>query len=71
MRRRLSNLALMCTGLLAALAVWASLSATLAPDLPSPSRMWSESKLYLLEPFAWRSETDQGILALAIGRAHV
>jgi nitrate/nitrite transport system permease protein len=35
------------------------------PDLPSPLRTWEESKLYILEPFTKRGETDQGIALLA------
>ncbi len=65
MKRKLSSPALMLAGLLVALASWATLSATAAPDLPSPAKTWEDSRLYVLAPFAWRSETDQGILALA------
>ena len=34
------------------------------PDLPSPVRTWEESKIYILEPFVKRGETDQGIALL-------
>ena len=44
------------------LALWAIASSTLSRDLPSPVRAWEESKLYVLEPFAYRGELDQGIL---------
>ncbi len=47
-----------------ALLVWWGVSVQV-PDLPSPLRTWEESKLYILEPFAKRGETDQGIALLA------
>jgi nitrate/nitrite transport system permease protein len=31
------------------------------PNLPSPMETWEESKLYVLEPFAYRGEMDQGM----------
>jgi nitrate/nitrite transport system permease protein len=46
----------------AMLVLWAVVSATVSKDLPSPSQAWEESKLYILEPFAYRGELDQGIL---------
>ena len=36
-------------------------------DLPSPVQTWEESKLYVLEPFAYRGELDQGILRVHAG----
>jgi len=47
-----------------ALLVWWGVSVQV-PDLPSPLRTWEESELYILEPFAKRGETDQGIALLA------
>jgi nitrate/nitrite transport system permease protein len=31
------------------------------PNLPSPMETWQESKLYVVEPFAYRGEMDQGM----------
>jgi nitrate/nitrite transport system permease protein len=42
--------------------LWWGLSKTLAKELPTPAATWDECKLYILEPFAKRSELDQGIL---------
>jgi nitrate/nitrite transport system permease protein len=47
------------------IAVWAILSATVSPDLPSPLRAWEESKRYVLEPFFKEGEMNQGIGRLA------
>ncbi|GAB4243379.1 MAG: nitrate ABC transporter permease [Candidatus Methylacidiphilales bacterium] len=44
------------------LALWAGASATVAPELPPPSKAFRESLPYLKEPFAYRGEMDQGIL---------
>ena len=41
--------------------IWAILSATVCPDLPSPSKTWEESRRYVIEPFAYRGELDQGV----------
>ena len=49
-------------GLIGVLILWTAISAGYATDLPSPLRTWQESKLYILEPFAYRGELDQGIL---------
>jgi nitrate/nitrite transport system permease protein len=46
----------------AILVVWTILSATVCKDLPSPAKTWEESKLYILQPLAYRGELDQGIL---------
>jgi nitrate/nitrite transport system permease protein len=46
-------------------AVWAILSATVSPDLPSPLQAWEESKRYVLEPFFKEGEMNQGIGRLA------
>ena len=61
---RLLNLALPLFGLGLALLVWSAVSLKV-PDLPSPLQTWQESKLYILEPFEKRGETDQGIALLA------
>jgi nitrate/nitrite transport system permease protein len=47
------------------LTVWAGLSQTVAPDLPSPARTWEESRRYVLEPFFKDGETNQGLGRLA------
>lgn len=58
---RLKTLFLPLIGILAVIALWALLSATIAPDLPSPLRSWEESKRYVLEPFFKEGEMNQGI----------
>jgi nitrate/nitrite transport system permease protein len=63
-RDRVTELLLPCVGLALAAGTWAAAS-TAIPDLPSPLRTWEESRLYLLEPFTKRGETDQGIGLLA------
>jgi nitrate/nitrite transport system permease protein len=45
-----------------ALIGWQILSETLAKELPSPAKTWSESRDYVLKPFEKRGEMDQGIL---------
>ena len=47
------------------LVAWAIVSATLAPDLPSPLRTWQESRRYILDPFFKDGEMNQGIGRLA------
>jgi nitrate/nitrite transport system permease protein len=44
--------------------IWAAVS-TQVPDLPSPLRTWTESKVYILQPLQKRGEMDQGIILLA------
>src|SRR5437764_10789937 len=44
--------------------LWALLS-TQIPDLPSPMKTWQDSKIYILQPFDKRGESDQGIARLA------
>jgi len=46
----------------ALVAVWTLLSATLCPALPSPSRTWQATRIYVLDPLGHRGELDQGIL---------
>jgi len=62
--RRLTHLLLPLFGIGLALLVWWGASVKI-PDLPSPVRTWQESKIYILEPFEKRGETDQGIARLA------
>ncbi|HEV8318831.1 MAG TPA: nitrate ABC transporter permease [Vicinamibacterales bacterium] len=64
MRERITSVLLACVGLLAAGLVWAAASHAV-PDLPSPSRTWAESRVYVMEPFEKRGEMDQGIGLLA------
>jgi nitrate/nitrite transport system permease protein len=47
------------------LLAWTIVSATIAPDLPSPARTWQESRRYVLEPFFKDGEMNQGIGRLA------
>jgi nitrate/nitrite transport system permease protein len=47
------------------IALWALLSATVSPDLPSPLQAWNESRRYVLEPFFKEGEMNQGIGRLA------
>jgi nitrate/nitrite transport system permease protein len=62
--KRLVRLLLPLVGVGVALLVWWAASAAVA-DLPSPLRTWEESKIYVLEPFEKRGESDQGIARLA------
>ncbi len=43
------------------LGLWTVVSYSLAPDLPSPWRTWTESKQYILNPFFKDGEMNQGI----------
>jgi nitrate/nitrite transport system permease protein len=47
-------------GIVAVLILW-TIASSLSKDLPSPLKTWEDSKLYILEPFAYRGELDQGI----------
>jgi nitrate ABC transporter, permease protein len=60
-----SRLILPLLGGLGVLVVWAVISQTVAPDLPSPIKTWSESRRYVLEPFFKDGEMNQGIGRLA------
>ena len=64
MRSRIASIALPILGVVLVGLVWATVS-TRVPDLPSPIRTWTESKVYILEPFEKRGEMDQGIALLA------
>ncbi len=60
-----SRLVLPGLGIAAVVMLWAVVSQTLAPDLPSPVRTWSESRRYVLDPFFKDGEMNQGIGRLA------
>jgi nitrate/nitrite transport system permease protein len=61
---RLIRLSLPLVGIALAIVAWWGASIWV-PELPSPMRTWEESKIYVLEPFVKRGETDQGIALLA------
>ena len=52
-------------GLAVVLVLWTVISQAVAPDLPSPSRTWTESRRYVLDPFFKDGEMNQGIGRLA------
>jgi len=60
-----SRFVLPCLGVAAVVIVWALVSQTAAPDLPSPIRTWNESRRYVLDPFFKDGEMNQGIGRLA------
>jgi nitrate/nitrite transport system permease protein len=60
--RWLGAFAMPLIGAGAVLLIWSVASATFATNLPSPSKTWEVSRLYVMEPFAKRGELDQGIL---------
>jgi nitrate/nitrite transport system permease protein len=47
------------------LLIWTIISQTVAPDLPSPLKTWSESQTYILRPFFKDGEMNQGIARFA------
>jgi nitrate/nitrite transport system permease protein len=53
-------------GLGVVLLVWTIISATVAPDLPSPAKTWQESQHYILNPFFKDGEMNQGIARFAL-----
>ena len=61
-RLRLDWIFLPIVGAVLMIGLWGLVSATVAKELPSPARAWQESRLYVMEPFAYRGELDQGIL---------
>src|SRR5262245_12782288 len=63
--QKIKNVLLPFVGVASIVALWSLLSATVAPDLPSPARSWEESKRYILEPFFKEGEMNQGIGRLA------
>jgi len=52
-------------GVALVLLAWTALSQTVAPDLPSPAKTWTESRRYVLEPFFKDGEMNQGMGRLA------
>src|SRR3989442_13236072 len=60
-----SSLVLPLLGIGIVLLVWTILSQTVAPDLPSPLKTWSESQTYILRPFFKDGEMNQGIARFA------
>jgi nitrate/nitrite transport system permease protein len=62
---RLKALFFPLIGIASVVVLWALLSHTVAPDLPSPLRSWEESKRYVLDPFFKEGEMNQGIGRLA------
>jgi len=62
LEQAIGNAALPLIGVGVVLLLWAAASASFAPSLPSPSKTWEVSRLYVLEPFEKRGELDQGIL---------
>ena len=60
-----SRLVLPGLGIVAVVILWALVSQTGAPDLPSPVKTWSESRRYVLDPFFKDGEMNQGIGRLA------
>jgi nitrate/nitrite transport system permease protein len=65
MRKAFAGVGYSLVGLAMVGLVWALVSSTVAPELPSPLRTWEESKLYIVQPFDKRGEMDQGILRMA------
>jgi nitrate/nitrite transport system permease protein len=63
---RLRRLALPALGIASMVALWAFVSAVIAPDLPSPWKTWDESRRYVLDPFFKEGEMNQGIARLAL-----
>jgi nitrate/nitrite transport system permease protein len=59
--KKLDWLFLPVIGAAVVVGIWAMVSATVAKTLPSPYVTWQESKLYVLQPFEYRGELDQGI----------
>jgi nitrate/nitrite transport system permease protein len=57
----LATLLLPFLGIGFTLAIWTIISASVAPDLPSPLKTWEESKQYILNPFFKDGEMNQGI----------
>jgi nitrate/nitrite transport system permease protein len=62
--KRVIALFLPLVGIGIALLLW-WVASVRVPDLPSPLRTWEESRIYILQPFEKRGETDQGIALLA------
>lgn len=65
MKKAIENFALSLVGVVLLGLLWAAISGTVAKDLPSPVKTWTESKLYIMSPWEKRGEMDQGILRMA------
>ncbi|HEY4365288.1 MAG TPA: nitrate ABC transporter permease [Bryobacteraceae bacterium] len=65
MKKAIESFALSLVGVVLLGLLWAAVSGTVAKDLPSPAKTWSESKLYIMAPWEKRGEMDQGILRMA------
>jgi len=65
MKIAMKNFVLSMVGVVLMIGIWAALSATVAKDLPSPVKTWTESKVYIMDPWEKRGEMDQGILRMA------
>jgi nitrate/nitrite transport system permease protein len=63
--QQLKNILLPFVGVVSVVVLWSVLSATVAPDLPSPLQSWEESKRYILDPFFKEGEMNQGMGRLA------
>jgi nitrate/nitrite transport system permease protein len=63
--QRLKMIVFPLLGTASIIVLWAALSATVSPDLPSPLQSWEESKRYILDPFFKEGEMNQGIGRLA------
>jgi nitrate/nitrite transport system permease protein len=59
---KLDWLILPLLGMLLVVAAWSFFSSTITKGLPSPTKTWAQSKLYVEKPFEKRGEMDQGIL---------
>jgi hypothetical protein len=64
-RRSAARFCLPFLGLATVLALWTVVSHTVAADVPSPWKTWTESKRYIFEPFFKDGEMNQGIGRLA------
>ena len=65
MRDLIPRIVLPLLGAAVVLVLWTMVSQTVAPDLPSPARTWTESRRYVLEPFFKEGEMNQGVGRLA------
>jgi nitrate/nitrite transport system permease protein len=63
--RKLAHLLLPLLGVAAVLLAWSLSSRTWSKNLPSPSKTWEVSKVYVAEPLEKRGEMDQGVLRFA------
>ena len=59
---KLDWLILPAVGALIVLGLWSFSSATWTKELPSPSKTWEQSRVYIEKPLEKRGEMDQGIL---------